>query len=156
MVSLERAVTADEELAREVQQELDHYRRLNYLELPEIGVTARNGRFTLSGNVAIRAHADAIGEQAARVAGAHSVTNAIVDDASLSLEVWKALAAEPAFTGVARRIRVVLGAVYIDWAERDAGREWLASWVLHDMPGMRSLTQGPWACDEISCPPNSR
>ncbi|HLG69941.1 MAG TPA: BON domain-containing protein [Chloroflexota bacterium] len=148
MVTLEHGLRRDEELAQRIYQALLDLQPINVLALPNVRAAVEDGQVTLSGNVATASQAAAIRRAVRALPGVRAVASKLFDDGNLHLDVWEALAGAPELRGVDRRLRVVFGIVYVDWAVRSAELEETADRALGALPGVRHVVHGDWPEDE--------
>lgn len=144
MMTVSERPAVDEILASHVSGALLDLQSLPLLALPRIDVAVQNGHVKLEGNVATASLARALRDRARQIPGVTDVTNRIVDDGSLTVAVWSALVHEPLMRGADRRIRIVLGTVYIDWAGRNQERELRAETLIRRVPGVQGVIHCDW------------
>jgi len=144
MVTLEHGLRHDEHLAQRIHDALLDMQPLNLLALPTVRVSIDDGHVRLSGNVATASQAVSMAAAVRDLAGVKSVANALVDDGSLTLDAWLALNALPELRGKDRRLRLVFGTAYIDWAVRCPELERAADEALAGLAGIRQVVHGQW------------
>jgi hypothetical protein len=138
----------DDNLTRRLELALIDIQPLNPLALPKVCATADGGHVTLYGNVATASQAASIARAVSALPGIRTLCNELVDDGNLTLDVWFALTRVPELCGADRRLRVVFGTVYVDWAVRSPSLEALTDRVLDGLPGVRQVVHGEWPDEE--------